>query len=786
MWKRSKRKGIIVFISFLLFIVSFSPDVTATCGDGVCNETETCSTCNQDCGICCGNGIQDLGEDCKTCSQDVSCGINQACSNDGECIILGTVNDCAFIGNKCLSNQECFNNQCRNKCGNSIQDVGENCANCPQDIKCGYNHVCNSIGNCILLGTNENCASLGNTCPYNQECINKICKNTCGNRKRDGWETCINCPGDVPCRAGWVCSNMGLCVELGTSTNCASPGDSCGIGYCVNGKCVECITNKHCESKKVYEGIFVCSPDNKHVLEKGYELSGVCKEGKCTGKKIPITPRDYMDCEDSFCQDGTCDCSEGFNACKKTGKCEKIGNLKENVKCGCDFQCESEYCSSDGICINPLNVVLSSTKNKISVGEETIVTLSVDNELNTNVNVNFAINIGDGLEMSEVVSGMDCSGNQCKSSIKIPERGREEVTVALVGEKAIVGKIEAQVTYFMDDLIERTLKNIEDVNIIVNHCGDSACTEGETMQNCCMDCGCPNAGILSDYTCSINKGCEKKTKDNILIWFYILILVGSIYGYIQYRRWKEDEGRIGGEKEKIRQKNKVKEILRTLNLSPKKHPTPKEIIKKLKDGYHVDYEDNLIREAYIEFLNKLEGKHQYSDKTTDIALTKFCSNCGKLTRKNKEFCHNCGKSVTEPSTEKIMKYCGKCGEGIKEIGDFCPYCGKKIAHKIAGLNTYQSFYKKVPKSDKRSEKFKVEKSKIKQKNRIVALILAVLLWPLMAGYLYLGRWKRFWISIVIVYSITLFFGDNASVYRNIFIILTAIDCYSLAKETQKR
>jgi TolB-like protein len=43
------------------------------CGDGVCDGTETCSSCPQDCGICpptCGNGVCDEGEDYSSCPED--------------------------------------------------------------------------------------------------------------------------------------------------------------------------------------------------------------------------------------------------------------------------------------------------------------------------------------------------------------------------------------------------------------------------------------------------------------------------------------------------------------------------------------------------------------------------------------------------------------------------------------------------------------------------------------------------------------------------------------------
>lgn len=52
------------------------PAPPAVCGDGSCNGDESCSTCEQDCGVCpqppavCGNNKCDEGEDCSNCAAD--------------------------------------------------------------------------------------------------------------------------------------------------------------------------------------------------------------------------------------------------------------------------------------------------------------------------------------------------------------------------------------------------------------------------------------------------------------------------------------------------------------------------------------------------------------------------------------------------------------------------------------------------------------------------------------------------------------------------------------------
>ncbi|MCX6801690.1 MAG: PKD domain-containing protein [Candidatus Diapherotrites archaeon] len=47
-------------------------DNPVNCGDNICSGTETCTTCQQDCGPCpgCGNNTCDNGETCSSCPQD--------------------------------------------------------------------------------------------------------------------------------------------------------------------------------------------------------------------------------------------------------------------------------------------------------------------------------------------------------------------------------------------------------------------------------------------------------------------------------------------------------------------------------------------------------------------------------------------------------------------------------------------------------------------------------------------------------------------------------------------
>jgi len=50
-------------------------DCGPCCGNGVCSDSETCSNCPVDCGACCGNGVCALDESCLNCPDDCPCGV---------------------------------------------------------------------------------------------------------------------------------------------------------------------------------------------------------------------------------------------------------------------------------------------------------------------------------------------------------------------------------------------------------------------------------------------------------------------------------------------------------------------------------------------------------------------------------------------------------------------------------------------------------------------------------------------------------------------------------------
>jgi len=157
-----------------------------TCGDGKCDDGETCQTCALDCGTCstCGNGTCDSGETCSNCPMDC-----------GECAVCGD--------GKCEMPQE-------------------NCQNCAPD--CG---ICPGCGDGKCTPPNETCFS----CPA--DCGN--CTG-CGDGKCESNETCASCPQD--CGSCDVCGN-GVCQTGESCSNCPSDCGACMVKSCFQS--LECV-----------------------------------------------------------------------------------------------------------------------------------------------------------------------------------------------------------------------------------------------------------------------------------------------------------------------------------------------------------------------------------------------------------------------------------------------------------------------------------------------------------------------------------------------------------------
>lgn len=135
------------------------------CENDICDSTENCSTCPEDCGECqyCGDDFCDYDEDCGNCEEDC-----------GECEEAEDEDD----------EDNARNNTLSSACGNNICGSNENCTSCEED--CGE---CPTCGNKVCSNY-ENCSTCPKDCGACKICGDKICNNN---------ETCSTCPGDCSC-----------------------------------------------------------------------------------------------------------------------------------------------------------------------------------------------------------------------------------------------------------------------------------------------------------------------------------------------------------------------------------------------------------------------------------------------------------------------------------------------------------------------------------------------------------------------------------------------------------
>ena len=83
---------IVIVVGILALISTNQPSEVGTCGDGKCDSTESCSTCEVDCMTCptpepyCGDGSCQSDESCSTCSEDCGgCPTPEVYCGDGTC-----------------------------------------------------------------------------------------------------------------------------------------------------------------------------------------------------------------------------------------------------------------------------------------------------------------------------------------------------------------------------------------------------------------------------------------------------------------------------------------------------------------------------------------------------------------------------------------------------------------------------------------------------------------------------------------------------------------------------
>lgn len=225
------------------------------CGNNICGEGETCSSCSQDCGCKSGYACQS-----EQCVQVVFCGDNkcsseETCEKDNCCYgknvdLNSNRYHCSSCRNICPTNQDCISGICKfpEYCGDGTCNSNENCGTCAEDCVCAKNTRCEA-NQCVTYCGNG-------ICELNEEGICKADCQWCGDDDCNNNEDYKTCPQD--CERPVICGDK-ICD---TNENCCRDC-GCNVGYeCVRNSCIlayECISNSDCKDNKA------CI-DNKCVL----------------------------------------------------------------------------------------------------------------------------------------------------------------------------------------------------------------------------------------------------------------------------------------------------------------------------------------------------------------------------------------------------------------------------------------------------------------------------------------------------------------------------------------
>jgi hypothetical protein len=339
------------------------------CGNGACDEGESCYSCPADCGDCnlCGDTHCGEQEDCQSCPAD--CGACEGCGN-GECVAPEDCHSCPMDCGYCpdCENAVCGNLEncfaCPQDCGDCINcgdgqcAPGENCNNCAQD--CGE---CCGDGTCAA-DAGEDCTSCPEDCGACADCGNKVCDDgescdscpqDCGECCGDGvcdeskGESCLLCPAD--CKD---CCGDGNC---GGEEDCKSCKEDCGE-CCGDGKC-DSDAGEDCETCEADCGKCECTiyPDLGWTWNFGFDFQeGINAAGTGAGVKVGLNASSHkgLDKDKGICTEGLSGGGE-VGACMSVvyqkmcfvygldmgGQCEKALTCDAPPKWVCD---ESNYC----------------------------------------------------------------------------------------------------------------------------------------------------------------------------------------------------------------------------------------------------------------------------------------------------------------------------------------------------------------------------------------------------------------------------------------------------------
>ena len=423
----------------------------ATCGDAVCDPTETCVNCEKDCGPCvtgpccephAGTGCEDPAVTACVCAQDAYCcqvEWDTLCVNEVTSLQCG---DCGVVV----------------MCGNQKCEAGEDCTNCPAD--CGECPASCGDGKCDANEMCNNCAQDCGSCSANSCCVAHEEKGC----------------GDMPV-ADCVCAMDAYCCTVQWDSICAAEADQCGS--CAGDCCVEDDT-PGCDDETIEACVcdqdpFCCDVrwDALCAEEVASFQCGTCQAVQCgnqkceAGEDCKSCPADCGACP-ATCGDAKCDPGEHCENCPADcGACSANGCCLPHDQKGCKDQTVTKcVCAMDPYC---------------------------------------CANNWDSICAGEADQCGSCNGDCCKEHAN---PGCDDETV----EACVCAQDPYCCETAWDGICVNEVTGLKCGECGAVQCGNQKCEAGEDCKNCPADCGaCPAA--CGDAKCDAGEHCENCPAD---------------------------------------------------------------------------------------------------------------------------------------------------------------------------------------------------------------------------------------------------------------------------------
>lgn len=567
------------------------------CGDGICSNTESCFTCESDCGVC-----PTYNNEGSECPEDNVCSENAVCT-----LLFNGAQNC-----KCNEGYTGNGRECYPKIGCDGLEDGSYCY--PEDC-CSRYYTCYN-GKYELMGEYkiENVVCFNGTSAWKdgEECADKqpVCnENTCGNGVCDPDETCLTCPTDcglcMYCGDG-VCTDYENCVicpeDCGScngndGSECGPNNGGCDVnancyygfnktitcgckeGYSGNGKVchkIEAPDNYNCYGKE--DGvhclgdnccpyIFHCSFGKKTPIQKTYEGT-VCYNGE------QVFPSD----EECVSYEANCPtepvCGDGICYITEVGHCpDDCGE----VVCGDEVCSSSENCySCPGDCGNCRGDDDEDLPTKApTVPDDNSTSLCSENNGGCDENADCYV-LDNGHVKCVCKTGYTGNGQECHTHNTCEGRPNAAFCIkdccnkyyscwngvasvvmetypnTLCYEGIVVNDFDPECANKETTCIfecgdgicnlDETCSNCPTDCGTCIECGDNICSKGETCTNCPADCGtCNSNAEIANEISNENQNSKKTNYTPIIIIGSVcgILLIGSVI-LVMFRRSKKE------------------------------------------------------------------------------------------------------------------------------------------------------------------------------------------------------------------------------------------------------